>query len=226
MPTASEQAPLRYGRPALSDESGERRAGRSAGRRRGPKPATPQRLEKAALAYLERYAASSGSLRRVLERRVRRSAELHGTDPAEGAAAIEALVVRLTRAGFLDDRAFARGLAESLQRRGLSQRAIATRLRAKGLAEPEREAALERLAATHADPELEAAVAYARRRRLGPFSAPERRAGRREKDLAALARQGFPLGLALRVVDAPDAAAAEALAEDPDAAARPLGPEL
>lgn len=194
-------------------------------RRRGPRPATPERLEKAALAYLERYAASRESLRRVLRRRVRRSAELHGTDPAEGEAAIEAIVAKLTRAGFLDDRAFARGLAESLQRRGLSQRAIAQRLRAKGLAEPEREAALGRLAETRADPELEAAVAYARRRRLGPFAAPDRRAARRERDLAALARQGFPLGLALRVVDAPDAAAAEALAEDPDAAGRPLDGE-
>ncbi|SMF06861.1 regulatory protein [Tistlia consotensis] len=194
-------------------------------RRRGPRPATPERLEKAALAYLERYAASSGSLRRVLARRVRRSAELHGTDPAEGAAAIEAIVGKLTRAGFLDDDAFARGLAESLQRRGLSQRAIARRLAAKGLAGSLREAALGRLAETRADPELEAALAYARRRRLGPFAAPGRRAERRERDLAALARQGFPFGLALRVVDAPDAAAAEALAEDPDAAGRPRDPE-
>lgn len=192
------------------------------GGRPSPKPATPARLEKAALAYLERFAASSEALRRVLRRRVRRSTELHGTDPAEGEAAIEAIVDKLTRAGFLNDAAFAKGLAESLQRRGLSQRAIALRLKAKGLAEPERQAALDHLAETRADPELEAAVAYARRRRLGPFAPPERRAARRERDLAALARQGFSFGLALRVVDAHDAAEAEALADDPDSLERPL----
>lgn len=193
-------------------------------RRRGPKPATPERLEKAALSYLERYAASSEGLRRVLLRRVRRSAELHGTDSEAGAAAIEAIVGKLTRAGFLDDSAFARGLAESLQRRGLSRRAIAARLAAKGLAEPDRTAALEQLAENRADPELEAAVAFARRRRLGPFAPPERRAARRERDLAALARQGFAYGLAARVIDAPDAAAAEALREEAGVVDRPLDP--
>lgn len=209
----------------MSDGQDEHRGGKGKvgqPRRRAPRPATPERLEKAALAYLQRYAASSESLRRVLQRRVLRSARLHGTDPEEGAAAIEAIVARLTRAGFLDDRAFARGLAESLQRRGLSQRAIEARLKAKGLDGSAREAALGQLAESRADPELEAAVAYARRRRLGPFAPADRRSERRERDLAALARQGFPLGLAVRVIDAEDPAAAEALLEDPDAATRPL----
>src|SRR3546814_7265925 len=42
-----------------------------------------------------------------------------------------------------------------------------------------------------AEPELAAAIAYARRRRLGPFRTPDARADRRDKDLAALARAGF-----------------------------------
>ncbi len=209
----------------MTDRTDQRAGSKRAGRRL-PKPATPERLEKGALFYLERYAASSASLVRVLRRRVRRSAELHGTDPAEGEAAIAAIVAKLTRAGFLDDAAYARGLAESLQRRGLSGRAIDLKLKAKGLGEAERAAALENLAETRQDPETEAAVAYARRRRLGPFARPERRAERREKDLAALARKGFAFGLALRVIDAPDAAAAEALAEDGEAAQRPLDPDF
>ena len=93
MPDAAEQARRRQGRPARSGSGVSRRdaaAGAGGSRRRVPRPATPERLEKAALAYLERFAASSESLRRVLRRRVRRSAELHGTDPAEGEAASSA----------------------------------------------------------------------------------------------------------------------------------------
>ena len=55
------------------------------------------------------------------------------------------------------------------------------------------------------DPELERAVAYVRRRRLGPMRHdPEQRRARRERDLAAVARAGFPFGVALRVIDAED----------------------
>jgi regulatory protein len=42
-----------------------------------------------------------------------------------------------------------------------------------------------------AEPELAAALAYARRRRLGPYRSPAARTDLREKDLAALGRQGF-----------------------------------
>ncbi|MFD0938320.1 regulatory protein RecX, partial [Methylobacterium trifolii] len=39
------------------------------------------------------------------------------------------------------------------------------------------------------------------RRRLGPWRRPEIRALHRERDLAALARAGFPYGLARRILD-------------------------
>ncbi|MBE7202875.1 MAG: RecX family transcriptional regulator, partial [Parafilimonas terrae] len=52
------------------------------------------------------------------------------------------------------------------------------------------------------DSEEAAAWAYARRRRLGPYRLPDKRADYRERDLASLARQGFPYGLARRIVEA------------------------
>ena len=55
-------------------------------KRRKPKPATQERLRKAALYYIDRYATSAANLREVLMRRVRRSVRLHGTDPEEAAA--------------------------------------------------------------------------------------------------------------------------------------------
>ncbi|MEK9831758.1 MAG: RecX family transcriptional regulator, partial [Rhodospirillaceae bacterium] len=60
--------------------------------RRKPRPATEERLRKAALSYIDRYATSAANLRDVLMRRVRRSVRLHGTDPEEAAAWADAIV--------------------------------------------------------------------------------------------------------------------------------------
>src|SRR5262249_59584684 len=102
---------------------------------RHPPAITDAVLEKSALFYLERYAASSGQLRRVLLRRVKR-AEMLGIDAALAEAArghIEALIARLRASGILDDRRFAESQAQSLQRRGSSRRRIRQRLAAKGV---------------------------------------------------------------------------------------------
>ncbi|WP_158046986.1 regulatory protein RecX [Skermanella pratensis] len=177
------------------------------GRRQQPKPVTAQYLENAALYYLQRFSSSSANLRRVLMGKVERSARAHGTDRAEGAALVEALIERYQRSGLLDDKAYAEAKAASLHRRGTSTRAIRGKLSLKGVGGDEIAAALESVdEETPGDTELAAAVALARRRRLGPF----RRIAReehRDKDMAALGRAGFGYQIARRVVDA----------EDPDA---------
>jgi regulatory protein len=178
-------------------------------RRRGPRRATATHLENAALHYLERFASSAAHLRRVLMRRVERSARVHGTDRAEGAALVAAIVARFERSGLLDDRVYAEGRAAALFRRGTAPRAIRAALRAKGVAGETIEAALGTLGAG-ADAELSAALALARRRRLGPYRPAGARGARRDKDLAALARAGFGYDVARRVIDAGDAAELEA----------------
>jgi regulatory protein len=172
-------------------------------RQRGPRKATPRYLEKAALFYLERYAAPAEHLRRLLLAKVARSARVHQTDAEAGAAAVDELIVRLTRAGLLDDAAYAMSRARSLARRGASARGIRSRLLHKGVAPELIDQALAGLAETAGEPELAAALTFARRRRLGPYRAAAR-AERRERDLAALGRQGFDLALARRVIDARD----------------------
>jgi regulatory protein len=182
-------------------------------RRRGPKPATAAHLEKAALHYLERYASSSGNLRRVLLRKVARSAQIHGSDPAEGERIVDALVARLLRSGLLDDRAYATQKAASLRRRGTSRFGIRGKLASKGVSGELLAETLAGLDAEQGEGELAAACALVRRRRLGPCRAPAERARFREKDLAALARAGFGFDLARRVLAAPDAEALAALEE-------------
>ena len=171
--------------------------------------ATPESLERAAHAYLARYSAPAAHLRRLLLARVARSARFHGTDPEAGAAAVEALIARIARSGLLDDSAYALAMARRLARRGASLAGIRARLRAKGVGSDDAAAALAALKRDAADPDLAAGLAFARRRRLGPFRPEAERQARRLKDLAALARQGFAAELARRIVDAKDVAELE-----------------
>lgn len=163
---------------------------------------TAQRLDNIALHYLERFASSSANLKRVLIRRVERAAR-EAEEPeavrAEGARLVEELVARYLRSGLLDDTVYAEAKARSLHRRGGSTRAIRQALAAKGVDGETAAAALDSLGEAGGD--AAAAVALARRRRLGPFR-PIGRIENRDRDMAALARAGFSYDVARRVIDA------------------------
>ena len=178
---------------------------RQAQTRKIPKRVSASYLENSALRYLERFASSTANLRRVLMRKVTASAQEHGTDPAEGAAFIETLIERYVRAGILNDDTYARMRAETLHRRGASSRAIREKLAVKGIARDDTDRVLSELAEdVEADLDVTAALALARRRKLGPYRLPEQRGAFRDKDLAALGRAGFSYAIARQVVDAED----------------------
>ena len=190
------------GKESGRDPSPGGRPAQAGGRPRHGPPATPERLEASALRYLERYAASSSHLRRLLMHKVRRSAELHGTDAEAGSAFVRALIQRLERSGILDDRRYAEGKALSLRRRGGSARSIRATLKAKGLASAQADRALDAAdeGEVGAEADLAAARRLARRRSLGPWRLKDR-AGHRLKDLAALGRAGFSYNVARAVID-------------------------
>ena len=180
--------------------------------RKGPRLATARYLENAALHYLERFASSSANLKRVLMRKVARSQRFHGSDAAEGERLVDAIIARYLEAGLLDDAGYAAQKAASLRRRGSSRFGIRGKLAAKGVDSELIDSTLDRLDEESGDGDLAAACALVRRRRLGPYRAPESRAEHRQRDLAALARAGFGLDLARRVLAAPDPDALEAMA--------------
>ncbi len=186
-------------------QTAQQRRGRRAGR-----PVTAEGLEAQALHYLARFASSAANLRRVLRQKVERSARDHGTDRDAGLAAVERLIERFAETGIVDDARFAEGRAQSLFRRGTSRRATAANLSEKGIGQDQIATALDSLDELSAEPELAAAAAYARRRRLGPFRPPDSRATHRDKDLAALGRAGFGIDVARRVLDTEDPSALEA----------------
>jgi regulatory protein len=163
-------------------------------------------LERWALHYLGRYASSAENLRRVLTRRVRR----RSPEAVPGAAPmIVALVARYRESGLLDDAAYAAARVQSLHRRGASIHAMRGRLAAKGVSAADVGDAVSGLRAVAPDPDLAAACAFARRRRLGPF---RRAAADRAHELGAFARAGFSRRVAEAVLACPDVAAVEALA--------------
>ena len=174
------------------------------GRRRTPKiprKASPKSLENVAIYYLKRYASSAANLKSVLMRRVLKSARHHGTDVEEGRDWINDVVTKLQNAGYLDDRQYAETRIHSLFARGLSLRAIRMKLSEKGVPADIVTEALEVLCEESENPELQAAITAARRRKLGPYRTRGDRQENRERDLASLARGGFSYDIAVTVVD-------------------------
>jgi len=168
----------------------------------------PELLERWALGYLGRYASSAENLRRVLMRRARR----YSSETAQQAEVlIEALIVRYRESGLLDDAAYAAARVESLRRRGDSLKAIRARLAAKGVSAEVAVDAVAGLRDSAIDPDVTAACAFARRRRIGPF---RRGSADRQRELAAFARAGFGRRVAQAVLACADENAIEALARD------------
>jgi regulatory protein len=159
-------------------------------------------LERHALRHLERYPSSRANLRRVLARRAEVCCDHHGDDCGAADASIEAVLERLTELGLLDDRRYAAAQARRMRARGASRRRIEVSLHERGVPS---DIALDVLGdeGEGSDADRVAAGIYARRRRLGPHRTdPGRRAERRDRDLAALARAGFGYAVASAVVDA------------------------
>jgi regulatory protein len=176
------------------------------GKSRAALPPDLSSLEQAALHYLERYANSAAGLRRVLRRRVQKAARLGQGEAKDGNALIETVLGRLAKSGLLDDGRYAEFRAASLARRGGSLSIIRRDLRARGVAAELIEAAVAALkretgGGTSDETDLAAALALAKRRRLGPFRSPGVRAANRMRDLAALGRAGFAYDIARQVID-------------------------
>ncbi len=181
----------------------------------GNDPLGEAALRAAALRYLARYAATGDQVARVLHRRALRYGD---GDPATVQAVAERaarIVADLGRIGLLDDAGYAAMKAGSLFRRGASTRQITATLREKGVPDALVSQAIAALDAEHGENrERQAALRYARRRGLGPWSRLRGQSGQRDqrrlREIAALVRAGYPPPLAIWTVDL-DRGDAEAL---------------
>lgn len=174
---------------------------------------TREALNRAAYRYLERFASTEAQLLKVLRARIDR--ELKSCDEPGLISVARGLAVEIARRcvelGLVNDRLYGEAKARRLLARGKPLGRIGAALAAKGMGRADIEAALESLKVEVAgdDPDFAAAVAYARRRRLGPFARPgvepleeTAQEARRRKEYAAMARAGFGYDLARRVLGA------------------------
>ena len=174
-------------------------------KKRTPRKVTAKTLDNAALYYLSRFATSAENLRRVMMRKIQLSAKHHGTSVDDGADLLESMIQQYLNSALLDDAAYATTRAASLHRRGNSARVITGKLKQKGVGSDDIAAAIEALRDDlddGEDPELNAALTLARKRRFGPFGLEPPGEEKRKKQLAAMARAGFSYGIAKRIINA------------------------
>lgn len=172
--------------------------------RRVPPPLDEAALRSLALGYAARFATTRLRLARYLARKLKERG-WDGPQPAD----VDALVDRLAALGYVDDAAFAAMKGRAMAARGLGERRVAEALTAAGVA------ADQRGDAPGESECLATAVAFARRKRFGPFARSVTDDPRqREKALAAMLRAGHRPDIVRRVLGADSVAAAEALIDD------------
>lgn len=156
--------------------------------------------------YLERYAASVAGVRAVLQRSVKRAERRGDVVPPQTPEWIEATLQKLIDAKLLDDALFAEVKVRSLRRSGASAQRVKQKLAVKGVPGVLVD---EALTAEDLGDDWQAAVIFARKKRLGPYTTRGDRTVLRDKQMQSLARAGFSLSIARRVVDARDEAELE-----------------
>jgi regulatory protein len=150
-----------------------------------------------ALRYVGRYATSRAKLIAYLSRKVRERGWSDAGEPG-----LDALADRFCALGYVDDASYALAKAQALSSRGYGKRRLGDKLRLAGIDEDAAAEALE-----HADAEaVEAALRFAKRRRLGPFASRESDARDREKAIGAMVRAGHSYTLAREIADMPPGA--------------------
>jgi regulatory protein len=158
------------------------------------RPTTPldgPALERLALRYVERFATTRGRLRDYLQRKIRERGWA-----GDAAADPEGVAERMAELGYVNDRLYAESKAGAMARRGLGARRVSQALHHAGI-EKEDAAAVAPMVESET---ATSAIAFARRKRIGPFARESSDRPAQEKQLAAMLRAGHSLELARRLV--------------------------
>lgn len=164
-------------------------------RERRPSPLDAARLRELALRYVERFQTSEARLARYLGRKIREQGWKEGAPPAD----VEALTREMAGLGYVDDEAYADAKARSLARRGMGGRRIRQALGDAGI-----DADVTARLTDTSDP-WDAALVFARRKRIGPFGYHGGDPRLRRRQMAAMARAGHSFDVARAIVDAESA---------------------
>jgi regulatory protein len=160
--------------------------------RRPLPPLDQTRLQELALRYVGKYATTRAKLRTYLARKLRESGWEGDREPD-----LEALAARFAQLGYIDDASYALSKSRDLSARGYGKRRLAEKLHHAGVSEDDSRGAFDAAEAEAA----EAALRFARRRRLGPFAATAADRPVREKWIAAMVRAGHDFGMARAIAN-------------------------
>lgn len=151
--------------------------------------------------YLERYAASTCSLRRVLQRKVLRAGCQDVLDSGQIEDWINSIIDRFTELGLLNDYLVAQNYCESLIRRGNSIYRMRLKLSQKGFQASTIDQVIKEIEKENGNANIEAAFNLAKRKRLGPYRAVVDRKEHRQRDLKIMGRAGFSYSISQQVID-------------------------
>ncbi|WP_294356710.1 regulatory protein RecX [uncultured Sphingomonas sp.] len=155
-----------------------------------PPPLDQAALEALALRYVERFATTQGKLSDYLRRKIRERG-WHG-EPIE----VGAIATRFAELGYIDDRGYAEMKTASLVRLGYGERRITAALHAARIGAADAEEAVDQVR----DGAFDHALAFARRKRIGPFASAPADEAQRRKHLAAMVRAGHSFALSAKIL--------------------------
>jgi regulatory protein len=156
--------------------------------RRPLPPLNSADLERYALRYVERYATTRVKLAAYLSRKLRE----RGWE-SEKSPDVEGLAQRMADLGYVNDRLYAEAKAGAMARRGLGSRRVRQALRFDGVEEGDAEPAIE-------EDGTASAIAFARRKRIGPYAREAADRVLQEKWMGAMIRAGHAPALARAIV--------------------------
>lgn len=163
-------------------------------------PLNAATLERLALRYVERFATTRAKLASYLRRKLRERGWDDGETPP-----VDALVERIATLGYVDDRAWAEAKATLMTRRGLGARRVQQALDHAGVVADDADTIVPAIR----DQAVESAIAFARRKRIGPFAREPGDRPQIERQVGQMARAGHPLDLARRIAAMPPGEPAE-----------------
>jgi regulatory protein len=153
-------------------------------RAKSPKPLDEASLERLAMHYVARYATTESKLQDYLSRKykMRENEE----EQSDSATIIAPIVAKMVALGFVNDLAYGEMKTGALLRRGYGARRIKGALQQAGIAQN----VSDDLIAAAPVTSLDAALTYAKRRRIGPYSAQPPTREAHQRAIATLLRAG------------------------------------
>lgn len=160
------------------------------------KPLTEEGLREAAVTYALSYSVTEAKLRRNMEGRVTRHCKRTGEEPSEYRAWIDAAVSYCIEKSYVNDLDYAERYLDLAQEKGQSLRKARQKLAQRGVSQETAQAGIEQFEFD----DMEAAKAYARKKGIGMFRLSDRDQYR-DRDLAALGRQGFGYEICRKIIE-------------------------